>query len=99
LSFLNSRFIRFSLPVRIGLAGLISGLAIALLPVAFRDNAGLREILLTGQVNWQWTALAFVSQFLLILLTYGSGAPGGLLIPTMVLGAALGYLVGIGEHI
>jgi CIC family chloride channel protein len=95
---LNRRFIAFSLPIRIGLAGLISGLAIAFLPATFRDNAGLREILLTGQVDWQWTALAFVSQFLLILLTYGSGAPGGLLIPTMVLGAALGYLVGISEH-
>ncbi|MEH2270411.1 MAG: chloride channel protein [Nostoc sp.] len=94
----NRRLVNLSLPWRIGIVGLISGLAIALLPIAFRNNAGLREILLIGNVNWVFAAIAFLVQFALIILTYGSGAPGGLLVPTLGLGAALGYLVGATEH-
>ncbi|BAY21494.1 Cl- channel voltage-gated family protein [Calothrix sp. NIES-2100] len=51
-------------------------------------------MLLTGSSDSLLAAIALVVQFSLIILTYGSGAPGGLLVPTLVLGAALGYLVG-----
>jgi len=91
------RFLNVSLPQRIGLAGLVTGLAVSALP-DFRDNAGLRQLLLNSEANWQLVAIVFCVQFFLIVFTYGSGAPGGLLIPSMVLGAALGYLVGVGEH-
>jgi CIC family chloride channel protein len=94
---LYRRFPKIGLPWRVGLAGLAAGLALVALP-DFRDNAGLREMLLTGDANWQFVAIAFVVQFFLILLTYGSGAPGGLLVPSLMLGAALGYLVGTFEH-
>jgi CIC family chloride channel protein len=91
------RWLNIRLPWRVGLAGLITGIALVMLP-AFRDNAGLREMLLTADANWHFVAIAFVVQFLLILFTYGSGAPGGLLVPSLVLGAALGYLMGTWEH-
>ncbi|MBO3458367.1 chloride channel protein [Aetokthonos hydrillicola Thurmond2011] len=95
---LRRRFLKISLPWRMGLAGLVTGLALASLPLVFRDNAGLRELLLTGEANWQLVALVFWVQFLLILFTYASGAPAGLLVPTLGLGAALGYLVGTLSH-
>lgn len=95
---LYRRFFNVSLPWRVGFAGLMTGIAFAALPDLFRDNAGLRELLLTGNANWQLVAIVFCIQFFLVVVTYGSGAPGGLLIPSMVLGAALGYLVGVGEH-
>ena len=95
---LSRRFLKISLPWRMGLAGLVTGLVFASLPLLFRDNAGLRELLLTGEANWQLVALVFFLQFLLILFTYASGAPAGLLVPTLGLGAALGYLVGTLEH-
>ncbi len=91
------RRFKVGLPWRVGAAGLITGIVLVFLP-DFRDNAGLREMLLTGNANWQVVASAFVVQFLLILFTYGSGAPGGLLVPSLVLGAALGYLVGTWEQ-
>jgi len=91
------RFPQVGLPWRVGFAGLVTGIVLVALP-DFRDNAGLREMLLTGDANWQLVAIAFIVQFLLILFTYGSGAPGGLLVPSLVLGAALGYLVGTWEH-
>ena len=92
-----SRSLPIPMPVRIGLAGLISGTAVAWLPPFFQDNAGLRELLIAGQFNWQTTALVFVAQFCLTILAYSSGAPGGLFAPALVLGSALGYLVGIAE--
>ena len=92
-----SRGLPLPMPVRIGLAGLISGIVVAWLPPFFQDNAGLRELLIAGQFNWQTTALVFVTQFCLTILAYSSGAPGGLFAPALVLGSALGYLVGIAE--
>ncbi len=89
--------LNLSLPVRIGLAGMICGCVVALLPNDFRDNNGLREFLITGDASWQFTSVAFVAYFFLTLVSYGSGAPGGLFHPSLVLGAALGYLVGLAE--
>jgi CIC family chloride channel protein len=89
--------LNLNLPMKIGLAGMICGCVVALLPPAFRDNNGLRELLLTGTASWQFTSFAFVAYFFLTLVCYGSGAPGGLFHPSLVLGAALGYLVGMAE--
>jgi CIC family chloride channel protein len=92
------RFLPVALPWRVGLAGLVSGLALAMLPLVFRDNAGLRHLLLSGEVAWEMVALVFAIKFGLIIFVAGSGAPGGLLIPSMTLGSALGYLVGSSAH-
>ncbi|MBE9045345.1 chloride channel protein [Pleurocapsales cyanobacterium LEGE 10410] len=92
-----SRGLPLAVPLRIGLAGLISGTVIAWLPPFFQDHTGLRELLIAGQFNWQTTALVFVTQFCLTILAYSSGAPGGLFAPALVLGSALGYLVGLAE--
>jgi chloride channel protein, CIC family len=86
--------LNLSLPFRIGMAGMICGCVVALLPESFRDNNGLRLLLLTGEQGWQFTSLALVVYFILTLVSYGSGAPGGLFHPSLVLGSALGYLVG-----
>ncbi|MBV8886988.1 MAG: chloride channel protein, partial [Chroococcidiopsidaceae cyanobacterium CP_BM_RX_35] len=97
LAFYRDR-IRFGIPVRVGLAGLVSGVVVALLPAVFHDRTGLRELLLTGHVSWQFAATVFTTEFFLILVAAGSGAPGGLLVPTLLLGAALGHIVGSFEH-
>ena len=92
-----NRRLPISMPLRIGLAGLISGLVISFLPHIFWDHAGLRKYLISGNLSWQTTAIAFTAHFFLTILAYTAGAPGGLFAPALVLGAALGYLVGIGE--
>ena len=92
-----ARSLPISIPLRIGMAGLISGTIVAWLPPFFQDNAGLRELLIAGQFSWQVTALVFVAQFCLTILVYSAGAPGGLFAPALVLGSALGYLVGLAE--
>ncbi len=98
LSFNRDR-LGWPLPLRVGFAGLISGILIALLPVAFRDGSGLREVLSTGQADWQLAAIALVAQFGLTLIAYGSGASGGLFAPVLVMGASLGSLMGSAAHL
>lgn len=89
--------LQWPMAVRVGLAGLLSGSIVAFLPPFFQNNAGLREFLVTGSAGWQTTAIAFTAHFFLTLLAYGSGAPGGLFAPALVLGSALGFLVGTAE--
>jgi chloride channel protein, CIC family len=94
------QFFHVALPWRVGLAGLVTGIALAALPIVFRDNAGLRYLLLSGKADWQMVATIFWVKFGLIIFVTGSGAPGGLLIPSMTMGSALGYLVGtFGHHV
>ena len=92
-----NRRLPLTMPWRIGLAGLITGGIIALLPPFFRDYARLWEVFIRNESDWQISAITLVSQFFLTLLAYGSGAPGGLFTPTLVLGSALGSLVGATE--
>lgn len=95
---LSQRILRLSLTWRIGLAGAIAGITIACLPPIFRDNAGVREMILaTGSADWQTSLLALGSQGFLVLVAYGAGAPGGLFAPILLLGSALGHLIGVGE--
>lgn len=90
---MNRKLLNWSLPLRIAFAGGVSGLAIALLPNALRGTASLQEVWLTNDLGWRITAIIFITKFVLTLVAFGSGAPGGLFAPSLVLGSALGYLV------
>ncbi|MDB9481897.1 chloride channel protein, partial [Dolichospermum circinale CS-537/05] len=79
------------------LAGLASGLIIALLPEYFRDNTGLREFMITGEANIPVAGIAFIAQFILTLIAFGSGAPGGIFAPSLILGSCLGHIIGVCE--
>jgi chloride channel protein, CIC family len=82
-------------PWRIGLAGGLCGLVVMLFPAELRDGASLPNILIGGHLGIASVAILFLVEFLLILLAYGSGAPGGLFAPSLVLGSALGHLLGL----
>ncbi len=89
------RLARLGLPHKIALAGLVSGLVTILLPDLFRDDSSLQEFVSLGQAGWLFTLLAFGVKFLLTLVAYGAGTPGGLFAPALLLGASLGHLVGV----
>ncbi|MTJ09533.1 chloride channel protein [Anabaena sp. UHCC 0204] len=91
------RRLHISLPLRAALAGLASGLIIALLPEYFRDNAGLRQYMIVSEPNIPVAAIAFIAQFILTLIAFGSGAPGGLFAPSLILGSCLGHIIGVCE--
>ncbi len=89
------RFLPIGLPWRISLAGLLSGTLLGLLPTSFQNQAGLRLLVSMGETDWPLAVLVFVLQFVLALIAFGSGAPGGVFAPSLVLGASLGQLVGL----
>ena len=95
----NRKILKIPITLKVGLAGLVSGLIISILPEYFHNYAAMRGIIIAGETNWITVLLAFVDFFLLTLIAYGSGAPGGLFAPTLALGSALGFLVGFLEHI
>ncbi|NJO29467.1 MAG: CBS domain-containing protein [Richelia sp. SL_2_1] len=97
LSLSYYRKLPVGLPLRIALAGLISGIAIAMLPEEFRNNTGLRLFIIDGDPSVYKVTLVFVAEFILTLIAFGSGAPGGLFAPSLILGSCLGYLVGVAE--
>ena len=87
-----------NLSLRLALAGLISGIIISTLPELFRNNTGLREFVIHGDPSAYRVALVFVAQFILTLIAFGSGAPGGLFAPSLILGSCLGHLIGTFDH-
>ncbi|MGB3512392.1 MAG: chloride channel protein, partial [Microcoleaceae cyanobacterium] len=91
----NQRRLKLRLPWRIALTGLISGLIVALLPDSFRNYTGLRELLGSNEANLKLSLIAFTAHFFLTIFAAGSGAPGGLFAPSLVIGSALGQIVGI----
>lgn len=91
----NRKKLKLALPWRVALAGLICGLVIAALPESFRDNTGLREFLLTGEATGRTSFIAFIAHFFLTIISAASGAPGGLFAPSLIMGSALGHIVGI----
>ncbi|MFQ4141130.1 chloride channel protein [Chlorogloeopsis sp. ULAP02] len=91
------RSLHISLPLKVALAGFISGIIVAFLPSSFRDNTGLREFVIAGSVNPSLAVFAFCAQFILTLIAFGSGAPGGLFAPSLILGSCLGYVVGVSQ--
>ncbi|MBW4673948.1 MAG: chloride channel protein [Desmonostoc geniculatum HA4340-LM1] len=89
--------LHISLSLRVALAGFISGVVVAMLPASFRDNTGLREYVITGVAHPTVAAIAFGAQFILTLVAFGSGAPGGLFAPSLILGSCLGHIIGVFE--
>jgi chloride channel protein, CIC family len=83
---------------RVGLAGAVSGLVIALMPTVMRDNASLQMVWITSGLNWQTVLVIFAAKFGLTMLAAGSGAPGGMVAPSLILGSMLGYLVSYGAQ-
>jgi chloride channel protein, CIC family len=98
LSLKVNQKLKLALPWRIALAGGITGLVLACLPAGLRDNANLQQVLVNSLLDWRTIALIFVVKFGLTLLATGASAPGGLFAPSLILGSALGYLVGHGAQ-
>ena len=94
----NRSVFKMSFAWRIAIAGCMSGMVIAMSPIDFRDSTGLQMFLSVGQSDWQVTAGTFVVRFILTLIACSAETSGGLFVPSLILGAALGSLVGNLEH-
>lgn len=91
LQSLSSRW-RQPLALKLGLAGALLGLADALLPQAFVNEAGVRLAVASGEIDVAMALGVAVVLFLSTGLAAAVGAPGGLFAPMLTLGGAVGLV-------
>jgi CIC family chloride channel protein len=96
LQFYQDWFPSRSLAIKIAAAGGITGVFSLLVPHLLLDSQNLQDFLILGSIPWQTAGWILLGQFLLCLIAFGSTAPGGILSPSLILGAALGNLVAAG---
>jgi chloride channel protein, CIC family len=80
-------------------AGALAGLTAWALPQAIGGGEMVAGGILAGTLPvgpLRFLAMLVVLKLLLTVVSYGSGAPGGLFAPLLLLGAALGAMVGLG---
>lgn len=78
--------------VKPAVAGFVIGIAGLFVPYVLGSGNVAVDMLLAGKFNLQILLLIFVLKFLLTPFCFGSGAAGGIFLPTLMLGAFLGYI-------
>lgn len=77
-----------------GIAGLITGIVGLFIPQALGGGHTTLEGVLAGAYTWMFIPLIFLFKYLLTVVAYGSGVPGGIFAPSLILGALLGSFTG-----
>jgi chloride channel protein, CIC family len=86
-------------PFAVGaLAGGILGLAAWIYPEVSGSGAVLADQAFSGGIAIRWLLVLLAARFLLTMVSYGSGAAGGIFAPLLVLGALGGLGVGMIAH-
>lgn len=86
-------------PFAVGaLAGAIVGFAAWIYPGASGSGALLAEQALRGEIAIRWVLVLIAARFVLTLVSYGSGAAGGIFAPLLVIGALGGLAIGSAAH-
>lgn len=85
-----------SWPLRLGLGGLLVGAISIHMPAVWGNGYSVVEQLLLRPSSLGLLAQLLVLKAVATSMTRGSGAVGGMLTPTLLMGAALGQLAGLG---
>jgi len=93
----RTKILKQNYPLSIGLAGLICGLTVTLLPTGMHNFAGIKYLIIGHTPGLSFAATALAVSFFITIISYVSGAPGGLFGPSLTIGAATGYLLGATE--
>jgi CIC family chloride channel protein len=78
--------------------GVVIGFAAWIYPGVSGSGALLSERALSGGIALKWMLVLLAVRFALTMLSYGSGAAGGIFAPLLVLGALGGLAIGAGVH-
>jgi CIC family chloride channel protein len=86
-------------PFRAGaLAGLCVGAAGWISPLVSGSGSALTEEALAGRVAISVIPVFLLARFFLTMLSYSSGAAGGIFAPILVIGSLGGFAIGTGAH-
>ncbi len=89
-----ARFVLPAAAITGGLVGLVGWFS----PLMLGSGHALAESALKGELLLATIPLVFVIRFLLTTSSYGTGAPGGIFAPLLVLGALIGLAIGQIAH-
>ncbi|VTU35752.1 chloride channel protein [Variovorax sp. PBL-E5] len=82
-----------SLPLRLGLGGVLVGLLSAGVPQVWGNGYSVVSDVLQGGQAWQWLALVLLTKVAATALSSGSGAIGGVFTPSLFVGATAGSVI------
>jgi chloride channel protein, CIC family len=96
IDFAKSQFVKLKLPLywQLGLGGVIVGCISAGVPEVWGNGYSVVSQILQGQVVGLWLLVILLAKVLATSATVGSGGVGGVLTPSLFVGAAIGALVG-----
>ena len=96
IDFAKSQFVRLKLPLywQLGLGGLLVGCISAGVPEVWGNGYSVVSRILQGQLIGVWLLVILLAKVLATSATVGSGGVGGVLTPSLFVGAAIGGLVG-----
>jgi CIC family chloride channel protein len=96
LDFAKSQFVRLKLPLywQLGLGGVILGAISIFVPEVWGNGYSVVSRILQGQLLGVWLLIVLLSKVVATSVTVGSGGVGGVLTPSLFIGAAVGALVG-----
>lgn len=94
---LRTKHLKDNFPLTIGIAGLACGSLVTLLPPSLHNFAAIKIMIASANPSLEFASTALAVSFLLTIVAYVSGAPGGLFGPSLTIGAALGYFLGAFE--
>ena len=90
----GNRWFGDRLVLRMTISGLILGSVYAALPTTFHDPNQLQHLIADGKADIRLALASFVILFFSTGLAAASGAPGGLFMPMLTLGGAIGLACG-----
>ena len=96
LDFAKSRFVRLKLPLygQLALGGVFVGLISIFVPQVWGNGYSVVSHMLQGRVFGWWLLAVLVAKVLATASTVGSGGVGGVLTPSLFIGASVGTLAG-----
>jgi CIC family chloride channel protein len=93
------RRLNWSPPWTLALGGLIVGLISVWVPRVWGNGFSVVNDMLNDRLSFDLLGLVLVAKLISTAATVGSGAQGGILTPTLFMGAAMGALFGSALHI
>ena len=85
-------------PLKLALGGLLVGAIAIDFPGVWGNGYGMTNRILLGNFTFQVLIVLFAAKLIATLITVGSGAVGGVITPTLFLGAGLGSACGVAVH-
>ncbi len=96
----RQRFKQLDWPIwaKVALGGILMGVIATAYPLIWGNGYGAANRILQGNMMWEAVLLLLFAKLIATAIAVGSGTIGGLMTPTLLLGAALGSLFGMTLH-